>query len=112
MIKTTTTFHTITGTNITARVLLPYLDDFKRILEPKSKTERNYIRKVERTASALNDVIKATDFLLNHDKISELSELEATSIETVLFLASGLDIKKREMVIEYINKLENETNQN
>jgi len=82
-----------------------YADTFLPLFNNASKTERNHKRKVERLSVAAEEVVKITDFLLTHAKIKELSDAEATSIETVLFLASDLDISKRKLVIEYIYEL-------
>jgi len=105
MLNTTHTFHSIVGTNITAKVVSNYAKLLLDLFNTNSKTERNHKRKVERLADSADDVVKVTDFLLNHAKIKELADAEAGSIETVLFLASDLDIIKRKKVIDYINML-------
>lgn len=99
------TFETIVGCNITTNVVLGYAKTILDLFDTRSKTERNHKRKVERLIASADDVIKLTSFLLKHEGIIELAKLEATSIETVLFLASDLDIEKREKVINYIHEL-------
>ncbi len=104
------TFETIIGTYITVNISLNYAKTIIDLFDSRSKTERNHKRKVQNLINSSEDVIKATDFLLNHKNIRELADIEATSIEatsieTVLFLASNLDVTKREKVINYIHEL-------
>lgn len=108
MISTTHTFHTIVGTNITARIVSDYAKTFMDLLQTNSKTERNHKRKVEKLYNAAEDVLKVTHFLLDHKDIQALADTEATSIQTVLFLASDLEIGKRQKVIDYIMELNKE----
>ena len=108
MLKSENTFHYITGTNITAKTTLEYCKLLSPTFNSKSKTERNIKRKVDKLLSASEDVIKSTDFLLDHIKVKELATAEAESIEMVLFLAAGLDINKRQLVIDYISELNKE----
>lgn len=105
MLKTEYTFHNIVGTHITAKNVAAYTEQLLKLFNVKAKIERNHKRKVERLNEAAIDVVKITDFLLNHAKIKELADLESESIEQVLFLASDLDITKRTKVINYIMKL-------
>lgn len=105
MLNTTHTFHTIVGTNITARIVSGYAKTFMDLLQTNSKVERNHKRKVERLYNAAEDVLKVTEFLLDHKEIQRLADVEATSIETVLFLASDLEINKRQKVIDFIMEL-------
>ena len=106
------TFETIIGTYITTKVSLNYAKTIIDLFDSRSKTERNHKRKVQNLINSSEDVIKCTDFLLNHKNIRELADIEATSIETVLFLASNLDVIKREKVINYIHELNKEDENN
>jgi len=105
MTQNATTFHVVAGTNITAKIVAGYAEALMPLYNQLGKTDRNHKRKVQRLYESAKDVITATNFLLKHPGISELSDQEARSIETVLFLASDLDIEKRALVIKYIEEL-------
>jgi hypothetical protein len=53
----------------------------------------------------LNETQKISEFLVNHDKIKELSTLEANSIQHGLFLFCDITLENRNKVIEYMENL-------
>lgn len=105
MLATERTFHIIVGTNITAKTVIGYTQQLLPLFYGKAKVERNHKRKVEKLHEAALDVVKITDFLLNHVNVKALSDNEADSIEQIVYLASDLDITKRTKVINYIMHL-------
>jgi hypothetical protein len=105
MLKDTHTFHTIVGERITSKVHKDYVLELISLFDNKCKLERNYKRKFERLELLLNETQKISEFLVNHDKIKELSTLEANSIQHGLFLFCDITLENRNKVIEYMENL-------
>lgn len=99
MKKTDHTFHAIVGTDITANILKSYVTTLSDLLDKDIKAERGYKRTLGRLMTAINDTSNITSFLLKRGGIKEFADKEADSIETVLFLASDMDIETREKYI-------------
>ena len=108
MIKSEHVFHIIAGTNITAKALLPYAINLGAHFDTRVKLEKAYKRKTDRLENATQDVIKFTNRLLDNVGVRELADVEAESIEQVLFLACGLTASDWVKVIEFMNNLQEE----